>query len=251
MSGHSKFANIKHKKGRMDAQRGKIFTKIAREILVAAKQGGGDPNTNFSLKIAIQKGKENNMPADNINRTIQKALGAGDAEVYEELYYEGYGPEGVAVMVKILTDSRNRTASEIRYIFSRSGGGLGETGCVAWMFAMQGVLRSTLEELHLDEDEITLLAIDAGAEDVKVEEGDVEILSAPGDFEKVKTALEASGLKFADAEITMVPQNSVEINSKSAAEKVIRLIDALEDNDDVQAVYANFDIDDDILSQLE
>lgn len=250
MSGHSKYANIKHKKAKMDAQRGKSFTKIAREIYVAAKQGGGDQNINFALKIAIQKAKEVNMPADNISRTILKATGAGEAEIYEELFYEGYGPDGVAVMLKILTDNRNRTASEIRYIFSRSGGSLGETGCVAWMFARKGVLRNEFETFGKNEDDITLMAIDAGAEDVVIEDDNVEIICLPEDFENVKTSLENLGFTFAEAEITMVPQNTVEINELKSAEKVLRLMDALEDNDDVQAVYANFDIDEEIMQKL-
>lgn len=250
MSGHSKWANIKHRKARQDAQKGKIFTKIAREIYAAARAGGADTNVNFALKMAIQKAKENNMPTDNISRTLQKATGAGNDVIYEEFFYEGYGPAGVAVMLKILTDNRNRTASEIRYIFSRNGGNLGETGCVAWMFAMKGVMRGDLEAMRKDEEEITLMAIDAGAEDVSIEDGQVEVICAPGDFEKVKTALEAEGLNFTEAEITMLPENKTDLTDVESAEKVLKLIDALEDNDDVQAVYANFEIDDKIMEKM-
>ncbi len=241
MAGHSKWANIKRKKERMDAQRGKIFTRLAREIIVAARMGGGDPEANPRLKAAIQRAKEANIPNENIQRAIQRGTGETGGAGYEEVYYEGYGPGGVAIMLKILTDNRNRTASEIRYLFSRNGGSLGEAGCVSWMFARKGLLIVDKEEFS-DEDVLLLAALEAGAEDVKVEKDSFEVITGPEDFEKVKRALIAQGIPVAEAEITMIPAGTVKM-AVPEAEPVMRLIDALEDHDDVQEVYANFEVE--------
>ncbi|MGI6226750.1 MAG: YebC/PmpR family DNA-binding transcriptional regulator [Peptococcales bacterium] len=250
MAGHSKWANIKHRKTKQDAQKGKLFTKLAREIIVAARQGGGDPAGNFRLRIAIEKAKEANLPNENINRAIQKGVGGGDTENYEEVVYEGYGPGGVAITLNIMTDNRNRTAGDIRYLFSKNGGNMGETGCVSWMFDKKGYLISKRNLLELSEDEILLMGLEAGAEDIRIEDDIVEIFTNPDDFEDTKAKLEKQGFTFAEAEITMVPQNVVEITDIEQAKKLIKLMDAFEDHDDVQNVYANFNIDDDILAQL-
>ncbi|MCL6447309.1 MAG: YebC/PmpR family DNA-binding transcriptional regulator [Armatimonadetes bacterium] len=241
MAGHSKWANIKRKKERMDAQRGKIFTRLAREIIVAARMGGGDPEANPRLKAAIQRAKEANIPNENIQRAIQRGTGEAGGAGYEEVYYEGYGPGGVAIMLKILTDNRNRTASEIRYLFSRNGGNLGEAGCVSWMFARKGLLIVDKEEFS-DEDTLLLAALEAGAEDVKVEKDSFEVITGPEDFEKVRSALAVQGIPVAEAEITMIPAGTVKMAAPEA-EPVMRLIDALEDHDDVQEVYANFEVE--------
>lgn len=248
MAGHSKWANIKHRKGKADAVRGKLFTKIAREIIVAARQGGGDSNTNLKLKTAIEKAREANMPTDNINRAIQRGTGELEGAVYEEMIYEGYGPNGVAVLLELTSDNRNRTAGEIRYIFSRNGGSLGETGCVAWMFDRKGLI--ILEEnQQLDEDEIMMSALDAGAEDVEVEDGSIEITTIPDNLEVVKKALLDSGIKLASAEVTMVPKNTVNLDGEDAV-KMLKLMEALEDHDDVQEVYCNFDISEELIEEL-
>ncbi len=249
MSGHSKWANIKHKKARADEAKGKIFTKVAKEIYVAVKQGGPDPDGNFRLKLAIQKAKECNMPNDNINRAIQKAAGANDNNAYEEFYYEGYGPAGVAVLCEILTDNRNRTASEIRHIFSRHGGNLGETGCVAWMFDRKG--RMTVDMEGREEDDVMMAALDAGAEDVNFSEEEAEIIVAPDDLEPVRDSLTAADIVCHNAEIAMIPQNTIDIEEVEVARKLLRLTDALEDNDDVQNIYANFSFTDDVEAMLE
>jgi len=241
MSGHSKWANIKRKKARMDAQRGKIFTRLAREIIVAARMGGGDPEANPRLKAAIQRAKEANIPNENIQRAIQRGAGETGGAGYEEVYYEGYGPGGVAIMLKILTDNRNRTASEIRYLLSRNGGSLGEAGCVSWMFARKGLLIVDKEEFS-DEDALLLAALEAGAEDVKVEKDSFEVITSPEDFEKVRSALAAQGIPVAEAEIAMIPASTVKMTGQEA-EPVMRLIDVLEDHDDVQEVYANFEVE--------
>lgn len=241
MSGHSKWANIKHKKAKMDVQRAKIFTKIGRELIVAAKEGGGDPDNNARLKAVIQKARENNMPGDNINRLIAKATGELAGVNYEEFMYEGYGPGGVAVLISIMTDNRNRTAADVRHIFSKNGGNLGESGCVAWMFDQKGLIILETELVKMDEDELMLLALDAGAEDIKFEEDSIEIITLPEDFEKVKDAITAIGIEPVMAEITMVPQTSIELAGKEA-QQMYKLIDALEDNDDVQDVYHNAEL---------
>ncbi|AVX21519.1 DNA-binding regulatory protein, YebC/PmpR family [Carboxydocella sporoproducens DSM 16521] len=242
MAGHSKWANIKHRKAKQDAVRAKIFTKISREIMVAVKAGGPDPEANPRLKAVIQKARENNIPNDNIQRVIERASGAGNNTNYEELVYEGYGPGGVAVLMNIMTDNRNRTASEIRHIFSRNGGSLGETGCVAWLFDPRGLIVIDKAELKADEDEVMLTAIEAGAEDVKSDEESMEIITQPDDFDQVKEALEAAGYPIAMAQVTMLPKTTVALTGDEAA-KMLKLMEALEDHDDVQDVYANFDID--------
>ncbi|NLC42878.1 MAG: YebC/PmpR family DNA-binding transcriptional regulator [Clostridiales bacterium] len=238
MAGHSKWANIKNKKEKTDAQRGKIFTKIGREIAVAVKEGGGgDPSTNSRLRDVIAKAKANNMPNDNISRSIKKAAGEGEAVNYENVTYEGYGPNGVAIIVDVLTDNRNRTASEIRYIFDRNEGSLGATGCVAWMFDRKGIIVIENNDT-IDEDELMMSAIDAGAEDV-IEEGEAfEIYTSPTEYSEVLSALEEAGYTFASADIEMIPQNTVQLNEEQA-QTVMNLIDMMEDNDDVQNIYNN------------
>lgn len=242
MSGHSKWANIKRKKARMDAQRGKVFTRLAREIIVAARMGGGDPEANPRLKAAIQRAREANIPNENIQRAIQRGAGETGGAGYEEVFYEGYGPGGVAIMLRILTANRNRTASEIRYLFSRNGGNLGEAGCVSWMFVRKGLIIIDREEFS-DEDSLLLAALEAGAEDVRTEKDSFEVITAPEDFEKVKSALIARNIPVADAQLAMIPASTVKMPEKEA-EQVIRLVDALEDHDDVQEVYTNFEIAD-------
>ena len=242
MSGHSKWSTIKRKKSKVDAQRGKIFTRLAKEIIVAARQGGKDPEGNARLKTAVQKAKEANLPNENINRAILKGAGELGAGNYEEFNYEGYGPGGVAVMLEIMTDNRNRTASDIRFIFSKNGGSLGETGCVAWMFQEKGLIVLEKAACPADEDEVMLLAIDAGAEDVKSDEESYEIVTTPGDFAAVSDALQEAGISPAFAEITMMPLNTVQ-PAGDEAEQMFKLIDALEDHDDVQNVYTNIDSD--------
>ena len=254
MSGHSKWANIKRKKSKVDEERGKIFTKISREIAVAVRAGGPDPEGNFRLKLCIQNAKAANMPSDNMKRCIEKAAGIGENVAYEEFYYEGYGVAGVAVLCSMVTDNRNRTASEIRYIFSRNNGNLGETGCVAWMFDRKGQMLVDCEGKDLDE--LMMLALEAGAEDIIEQEGDeedlqAEIITATDDLEAVRDAVEAAGYNILSADITMLPQNTIEITDPDEAAKLMKLIDALEDNDDVQAVYANYDIPDEVMEQLE
>ena len=247
MSGHSKWANIKRKKGANDAERGKIFTKIGREIQVAVRQGGPDPANNFRLKLIIQKAKSNNMPADNINRCIQKAAGMGESDAIEEFFYEGYGAGGVAVLCDMMTDNRNRTASEIRYIFSRNNGNLGETGCVSYLFERKGEITVSME--GADEDELMMTALDAGAEDMTVDEA-ASIICAPGDLEAVRAALLDAGYDVTAAEVNMSPLNTIEITDVETAAKLMKLIEALEDNDDVREVYANYAISDEIMEQL-
>lgn len=250
MAGHSKWANIKRKKAKVDEKRGKIFTKIGRELLVAAKEGGPDPEANPRLKAVIQKAKSLNMPNDNIMRNIQKALGTSEGINYEEATYEGYGPGGVAILLQIMTDNRNRTAGEIRYLFSRNGGNLGETGCVAWMFDNKGIINLELAS-DLDPDAVMLDAIEAGAEDVTFDDGIAEIVTVPSDFDSVREALMAVGYEIQSAEYTKVPQNTVEITEVEQAKQLLGLMDLLEDHDDVQDVYANFDIPDNIIEQLQ
>jgi len=250
MSGHSKWANIKHKKARADAQKGKVFTKLAREIIVAARQGGGDVDSNFRLKIAVQKAKENNMPNDNIQRAIQRGTGNLEGQDYEEVIYEGYGPGGTALLVEVLTDNRNRTAADIRHIFSKGGGSLGESGCVAWMFQRKGYIVVKKENAG-DEEELMLQLLDAGAEDIKEDDQFFEVITAPEDFEHAKQALEEAGITQESAEITMLPQTTVPIQDVGEARKVIKLVEALEDNEDVQNVYSNFEIPDSLLAEIE
>lgn len=242
MSGHSKWANIKRKKAKVDAQKGKLFTKLAKEIIVAAKNGGGDPEANIRLKNAIQKAKEANIPNDNIQRAILRGTGELEGANYEEVNYEGYGPGGVAVLLEILTDNRNRTAGEIRHYFSKYGGNLGETGCVSWMFEKQGIIIVD-KNVQFSEDDLMLWALDAGAEDFKVEDEVYEITSLPDNLEAVKDFLEKQGVPITEAQLTMVPQNTVKLEGKEA-EQMNKLIDLLEEHDDVQEVYTNFDNED-------
>lgn len=248
MAGHSKWANIKHRKAKMDAQKGKIFTKIARDLMVASKQGGPDPDANSALKLIIQKAKEANMPSENIQRAILKGSGSAEGVNYEEVRYEGYGPGGIAILMRILTDNRNRTAGEIRHIFSKNGGNLGETGCVAWIFENKGLL--TFNIGSMDEEELMMLLIEAGANDFVIQDNVVEVITDVENFHGVKEKLEEQKITFNFAEITMLPQNTVTINDIETATQVIKLIDLLEDHDDVQAVYSNYYIPDEILNKI-
>ena len=239
MSGHSKWANIKNKKEKTDAQRGKIFTKIGREIAIAVKEGGGaDPANNSKLRDVIAKAKANNMPNDNIMRSIKKAAGEGSAVDYEEITYEGYGPANVSVIVEVLTDNRNRIAAEMRHIFDKSGGNLGASGCVGWMFDKKGLI--VIERTALmDEDEVMMTALDAGAEDFNAVDDAFEVYTAPSEFSAVREALEAAGFNFLSAEVRMIPQNTVNVNDAEDIEKFERFLERLDDNDDVQEVYHN------------
>ncbi len=242
MAGHSKWANIKRRKARVDAQKGKIFTKLAREIIVAAKEGGDDMETNFRLRLAVQKARENNMPNDNIQRAIQKGTGGLEGESYDQVNYEGYASGGVAVLLEILTDNRNRTVAEIRHLFSRHGGSLGESGCVAWMFERKGLFIVKKDALGVSEDDLMLMALEAGAEDVREEDDTYSVISSTEHFEEVKGYLQEQGIEFESAEVTMLPQNTVEIENPEEVSRILELMEALEDNDDVQNVYANFEI---------
>lgn len=245
MSGHSKWANIKHKKGKMDAIRGKVTTKIGREITVAVRLGGSDPTGNMKLKLALAKAKANNIPKDNIQRAIQKGLGSLDGSTYEELTYEGYGPGGVAVLVEIMTDNRNRTAADIRHLFSKHGGNLGESGCVAWMFKRKGLFVIE-KETGANEEDLMILALEAGAEDFKAEDDSFEIITTPEDFDQVQEVLDQNNIQTSIAQITMVPETTVELSGADAV-KMLKLMEVLEDHDDVQEVYANFDIPDEMM----
>lgn len=251
MAGHSKWANTKHRKARADAQKGKVFTKIAREIIVAAREGGPDPEANFRLRLAVQKAREVNMPGDNINRAIQKGSGEGDSISLEQITYEGYGPSGVAVLLEIMTDNRNRTAADIRHIFSRRGGNMGESGCVAWIFNRKGYLTIDHTEGLPSEDELMMLALEGGAEDFQTEENSYVILTSTEDFERVKDTFMKENIELSTAEVTMVPSNLVRIEDADEAAKVLNLLEALEEHDDVQNVYANFDIPDEIMQSLQ
>lgn len=245
MSGHSKWSTIKHKKGKVDALRSKATSKIGREITVAARMGGADPTGNMRLKLALQKAKENNVPKDNIQRAIQKGVGALEGSNYEELVYEGYGPAGVAVIVEVMTDNRNRTAADVRHLFSKYGGNLGETGCVSWIFNKKGLF--VIDEIKgLNEEEVMMLALEAGAEDFKAEDDEFEIVTASEDFSQVQEALLSNNIKTSVAEITMIPSTTVALVGDDAT-KMMKLMDALEDHDDVQEVYANFDIPEEMM----
>jgi YebC/PmpR family DNA-binding regulatory protein len=249
MSGHSKWSTIKRAKGITDAKRSATFTKVAREISVAARQGGGDPDANYRLRLAVEKARSVNMPSDNIKRTIDKATGGGDAEQYEEIVYEGYGPGGVAVLVEAATDNRNRTAAEVRSIFTKTGGQLAGSGAVAWQFEPRGLIAVTRDG-SVDADEVALAAIDAGAEDVDTDSDDaIEIFTSPGDLEAVRKALEGAGVPVESAENTMVAKQTVELDSHKARQ-ALRLVEMLEDLDDVQRVTANFDIPEDVYAEV-
>lgn len=248
MSGHSKWSTIKRKKGAIDARRGKIFTKIIKEITLAARLGGGDPEANARLRQAILAAKDENMPKDNIERAIKKGTGTGaDAVVFEELTYEGYGPGGAAVLVEVMTDNKNRTVAEVRHIFSKHGGNLGENGCVAWIFEKKGTI--VLDKKSVNEDELMELALEAGAQDVREEENEFEIITDPASFEEVKDAIDQRKIKYIEAKISLIPQTTVKLEA-GKAEQMLKLMEKLEDNDDVQNVYANFDIADDIMERL-
>ena len=249
MSGHSKWSTIKHKKGAADAKRGQLFTKLSKAIIVAAKEGGPDPAGNLSLQNAIEKAKSYSMPKDTIERAIARGAGTdADAAAYETIVYEGYGPEGVAVLVEALTDNRNRTASDVRHLFTKHGGNLGTTGAVAWLFERRGVVLVDAE--GTDEDELTLAAAEGGADDVELDGGVYEVSSAPESLAAVRHALENAGIKVESAELSMVPKTTVEVAAESSAKKLITLIEALEENDDVQGVYANFDIPEQVLEAV-
>ena len=243
MSGHSKWSTIKRKKGANDAQRAKIFTKIAREIIVAVKAGGPDPDNNSSLKDAIAKARSNNMPNDNINRTIKKAAGSTEGDNYESITYEGYGPNGVALIVDTLTDNRNRTAADVRHAFDKYGGNMGQSGCVSYMFDRKGVIIITDEDSEIDEEEITMDALEAGAEDIEIEDGVIEITTAPNDLGAVRDALDGK-YTLASAEVSMVPQTMTELTDEAQIAQMQKMLDMLEDNDDVQNVYHNWDMPD-------
>jgi YebC/PmpR family DNA-binding regulatory protein len=246
VSGHSKWSTIKHKKGAADAKRGQLFTKLSRAIMVAAKEGGTDPTTNMSLANAIDKARSYSMPKDNIDRAIAKGAGEGaDGATFETVVYEGYGPEGVAVIVEALTDNRNRTAADVRHLFSKHGGNLGATGAVAWQFERRGVVLVAAE--GVDEDELFLAVADAGADDVELDGSVFQISSAPEQLSSVRGAVEAAGFSVESAELSMVPKVTVEIGDESTAKRVVRLVEGLEENDDVQDVYANFDIPESVL----
>ncbi len=247
MAGHSKWANIKHRKGAADARRGKIFTKLTKEIIVAARMGGGDPSANPRLRKAINAAKAENMPKDKIERAIKKGTGELEGVNYEESTYEGYGPGGAAILVESLTDNKNRAVAEIRHIFSKHGGNLGENGSVAWMFDKKGYL--VIEKSAVDEDTLMETALEAGAEDVREDGDNFEVITAPEDFESVREAIEKANIANITAEVTMLPQNTTTL-SGSQAEKMIRLMDALEDCDDVQKVYTNADIPDEVMEKL-
>lgn len=238
MSGHNKWSTIKHKKGAADAKRGKVFTKLIKEISVAAKLGGGDPAANPRLRTAVDKAKAENMPKDNIERAIKKGAGGLEGVTYEEIVYEGYGPGGAAVLVEVMTDNRNRSVSEIRSIFTKSNGNMGEAGCVAWMFSKKGLI--TFDK-NVDFEQLFEAAIEAGAEDVSEEDEQFEVTTDPSSFIEVREALVARGFSFSNAGVTMLPQTMVALEGKQA-ESMLRLMDKLEDNDDVQNVYSNFDI---------
>ena len=241
MSGHSKWANIKRKKGANDAIRGKITTKIGREITIAVRMGGADPTGNMRLKLALSKAKANNIPKDNIKRAIDKGLGNTEGSNYEELTYEGYGPAGTAVMLDILTDNRNRTAADVRHLFSKFGGNLGQDGCVAWMFKQKAVFVVEKESFD-DEDTLMEIALDAGAEDIKAEDEYFEITGEPSAYDDIEKALEEKGIPLASSEVSMIPDTTVHLEGKDA-EKMQNLLDALEESDDVQNVYSNCDMD--------
>ncbi|RDV82547.1 YebC/PmpR family DNA-binding transcriptional regulator [Ammonifex thiophilus] len=248
MAGHSKWAQIKRKKAKVDAERGKIFTKLSREIMVAVRMGGGDPEANPRLRAAIDRAREANIPMENIKRAIQKALGEGAGEKYEEVFYEGYGPGGVALLIRTTTNNRNRTAAEVRHILSKFGGSLGEAGCVSWLFRSQGLI-TVRKDSGFSEEDLLLLAMEAGANDLQETEDTFEIITAPEDLARVKQKLQEQGVPVEAAELTLLPQTTVPLEGEEAV-KVLRLVQALEDLDDVEEVYANFDIPSTLMEEV-
>jgi len=248
MSGHSKWSTIKRKKGAVDAKRGKIFTKLIKEITLAARLGGGDPEGNPRLRAAILEAKNENMPKDNMERAIKKGVGAAEGGVnYEELIYEGYGPGGVAVLVEVMTDNKQRTVAELRHIFSKSGGNLGENGCVAWIFEKKGMILVNVQAV--EEDTLMETALEVGAEDVQHDGDEFVVITSVAEFETIKSALAEEKISFSEAKITMIPQNEVKLDA-GKAEQMLKMMEKLEDNDDVQNVYANFNIDDEIMEKI-
>ncbi|NQU17013.1 MAG: YebC/PmpR family DNA-binding transcriptional regulator [Candidatus Saganbacteria bacterium] len=247
MSGHSKWSTIKHKKAKTDSARGKVFTKILKEITTAAKIGGGDLNGNSRLRMAVDKAKESNMPSSNVERAIKKGTGELEGVSYEEVTYEGYGPSGTAVLVEAMTDNANRTVSELRNLFSKNGGNLGQTGCVAWIFKKKGII--TFEKKGIDSDTLSMAAIEAGAEDIEDQESSIDIVTTPENFEKVRDTLKEQKFASTNAEISMVPSNKVKIEDKETADKILKLMSVIEDNDDVQKVHSNFDIPDNLIDE--
>jgi len=246
MSGHSKWSSIKHKKGAADKKRGVLFSKLSRAIIVAARDGGGDPAANLALQNAIEKARSYSMPKDNIERAIARGSGAdADAAAFETVVYEGYGPSGVAVIVEALTDNRNRTASDVRHVFAKNDGNLGGSGAVAWLFERRGVVLVPAD--GVDEDELTLAAAEGGADDVALDGSSFQVVSAPEDLSAVRQAIEAAGFRVESAEMTMIPKTTVDVEEESEAKKILRLVDQLEELDDVQEVYANFDIPERVL----
>lgn len=246
MAGHSKWAQIKRAKGATDAKRGQLFTKLTREITVAAREGA-DPMGNARLRLAVQRARDANMPLDNIDRAIKRGSGAGDAANYQEMWYEGYGPAGVAILVQCLTDNRNRTAAEVRSVFNRGGGNLGESGSVRWLFDSKGII--AVDAAGKDPDEIALVAIDAGADDVQVVDGTLDVYTEPGQVEAVRTALENEGITVMSGEASLVPKTSIQVDDKTA-EQALRLIERLEELDDVQNVYSNMDVSDEVAAAV-
>lgn len=247
MSGHSKWSTIRRKKGAADAKRGKMFTRLIKEISVAARLGGGDPEGNPRLRAAIASARAENMPKENIERAIKKGTGELEGVSYEEGTYEGYGPGGVAVMVEVLTDNRNRTIAEIRYHFSKHNGNLGESGCVSWMFQQKGLI--LFDKNRVEEEKLIEVVLDAGAEDVREREREFEVITDPGQYEDVKRAVKDAGLEYSFAEVTMIPQSTVQLRGREA-EQMLKLMEGLEDSDDIQRVYANFDIPDEVMERL-
>lgn len=248
MSGHSKWSTIKRKKGAIDAKRGKIFTKLIKEITVAARMGGGDPDANPRLRTAVLAAKTENMPKDNIERAIKKGTGDLDGASYEEILYEGYGPGGVAVLVETMTDNKNRTVADVRHFFSKSGGNLGESGCVAWMFEKKGVV--VVEKETISEEDLLELALEAGAEDVIEEDATFQVVSAPEDFNELVENLDNADLAYVEASVQMMPKNTVDVSEESTARSLLKLLENLDDHDDVQKVHANFDIPDELMESV-
>ena len=247
MSGHSKWSSIKRKKGATDAKRGQVFTRLIKEITVAARIGGGDPEGNPRLRTAIAAAKADNMPKDNIDRAIKKGTGELEGVSYDEFLYEGYGPGGAAVLIEVMTDNKNRTTADIRHIFAKSSGNLGEAGCVAWMFEKKGYI--VVEKSAVDEEQLMEVVLDSGADDIQEDEKEFEVVTDPGAFDGVKEALDKAGIQYLLAEVTMHPQSVVQLEGKNA-EQMLRLMEQLEDHDDIQKVYANFDIPEGVMEQL-